>query len=96
MITGNDGKQSLQFTGAMQTTFGVMEKVLPTLIENPITSNRLKQITDTFLLSVMKENILTQNNFEPVICDIAKRGFYPTILGWMEVSADRKIISTIE
>ena len=67
-----------------------------TLVKNPISTNRLQQITDAFLLPVMEKNILAEECFEPMPARVVKRRIYPAIFGWMQVTAERKIVSPVE
>ena len=70
--------------------------MISTLLKNPVGTNRVQQIANAFLLAVMEKNILTKKVLESMPSRMIKRGVYPAILGRMQVTADRKIISPIE
>src|SRR5210317_850469 len=80
----------------MQAAFSVREKMIAALVKNPVGTNRLQQVTNAFLLTVMEKNILAEKILESMPSRMIKRGVYPAILGRMQVMADRKIISPVE
>ena len=70
--------------------------MLPALIKNPVVTNRLQQITNTFLLAIMEEHILAKDILEPMLSRMIEHGIDPAIFGRVQVAAERKIIASVE
>ena len=80
----------------MQAALGVGKKMFPAFIKYPIIAYRLEQIADTFLCTIMKENVLAKQVVKPVFTCLFKRPVDPAILGRMQMTADGKVITTVE